>query len=318
VDGIAPVRHQNTTHPADWQRLKDMFAEAGAVLPDNPWTIQAPSVPHGVDGIEDSTVDLHIRSGLDFPVAREAKWRPLSERTVTAFTSALEQSSLTRAMARIALGDAHTGGSDAFSPRGLNRSRTVTLKWWCAPGSSWPADLAKPVEATARLQMPGSYGQVGQNLHVEIDVAIRHSAQTEIIRRQSPNNPMPMPPWRITVPQLGDLIDTMLTTLSSDAIVEPLANLAGIDPIAVAQPTVLHMVTARPVTEVLDPTDLRPIPEAGVSKGAHLLADPACDLADEGDRREQVAAWLTQIALDAGLLGMEQLLHRLAEDPAGT
>lgn len=98
----------------------------------------------------------------------------------------------------------------------------------------------------------------------------------------------------------------------------PLAELAGIDPIAVPQPRVLHLVTARPVTDVLDTTGLQPIPDAGTSMGAHLLADPARDLADEDDRREQVAAWMTQIALDAGLRGMEQLLHRLTASPAGT
>jgi hypothetical protein len=77
------------------------------------------------------------------------------------------------------------------------------------------------------------------------------------------------------------------------------------------------MVTARPVADVLDTTGLRQIPDAGVSKGAHLLADPALDLADENDRREQVTVWLAQIALDAGLLGMEQLLQRLAPAEAG-
>jgi hypothetical protein len=97
----------------------------------------------------------------------------------------------------------------------------------------------------------------------------------------------------------------------------PLAELAGIDPVAVPQPRVLHMVTTRPVTDVLDTTGLRPIPDAGPSMGAHVLADPARDLADEDDRREQVAAWLTLIALDAGLRGMEQLVLRLAASPAG-
>jgi hypothetical protein len=69
------------------------------------------------------------------------------------------------------------------------------------------------------------------------------------------------------------------------------------------------MVTARPVTDVLNTNGLHLIPDAKVSTGAHLLADPARDLADDDDRREQVTAWVTQIALDAGLLGMEQLLH---------
>ena len=71
----------------------------------------------------------------------------------------------------------------------------------------------------------------------------------------------------------------------------------------------MHMVTARPVTEVLDTTGLTPIPSAGNSMGAHLLADPALDLTDDKDREEQVRRWLAQIALDAGLTGMEQALE---------
>lgn len=317
VEGVAPVRHQNTTHPADWQRLRDLFAEAGAALQDDAWTIQAPSLPQGADGTSDSTVDLVIRSGLDFPVSREAKWRPLSEKTVAAFTDALNRSPLTRVMASIALGDSPCGGSDSFSPRGLNRSRTVTLKWWCAP-DGWPQDRAKPVEASVRLAVPGSYGHVNRNLRVEIDLVVRRGAWAEIIRQQSTNGQqIHLPAWRITAQQLGQLIDAMLATLSSKDVVGPLADLAGIDPVAVPQSRVLHMVTERPVTEVLDTTGLRPIPDAGVSMGAHLLADPALDLADEDDRSEQVTAWLTQIALDAGLRGMEQFLQRLAPSQAG-
>ncbi|MGH3783093.1 MAG: AlbA family DNA-binding domain-containing protein [Pseudonocardiaceae bacterium] len=317
VDGVAPVRHQNTSHPADWQRLRDLFAEAGAVLQDDAWTIQIPSLPQGADGTSDSNVDLIIRSGLDLPVSREAKWRPLSERTVAAFTDALERSSLTSVMASIALGGALTGGSDSFRPRGLNRSRTVTLQWWCAP-DGWPQDWAKPVEATVRLAVPGSYGSFNRNLRVEIDVVVRRSPPAEIVRQQSADGQqVHLPAWRITVHQLGELIDAMLATLSGKDVVGPLADLAGIDPVAVPQPRVMHMVTERPVTEVLDTTGLRLIPEAGVSKGAHLLADPALDLADEDDRREQVTAWVTQIALDAGLRGMEQLLQHLAASQAG-
>ena len=30
VNGVAYVRHQNTSHPADWQRLRDLFTEAAA------------------------------------------------------------------------------------------------------------------------------------------------------------------------------------------------------------------------------------------------------------------------------------------------
>ena len=52
----------------------------------------------------------------------------------------------------------------------------------------------------------------------------------------------------------------------------------------------MHMVTARPVTEVLDTTGLTPIPSAGNSMGAHLLADPALDLTDDKDRESRSGA----------------------------
>jgi hypothetical protein len=88
-------------------------------------------------------------------------------------------------MAKIALEGAANGGSDGFSPQGLNRSRTVTLKWWCAPSVSWPQDKVKPVEASVRLTVPVSYGQVNQNLRVEIDVVVRRSILAEILGEQS-------------------------------------------------------------------------------------------------------------------------------------
>jgi hypothetical protein len=73
----------------------------------------------------------------------------------------------------------------------------------------------------------------------------------------------------------------------------------------------MHIVTERPIPDVLDTTGLRAIPDAGESRGAHLLADRALDLAGHQDRSEQVRRWLIQVALDVGLTGMEQVLQRL-------
>jgi hypothetical protein len=117
--------------------------------------------------------------------------------------------------------------------------------------------------------------------------------------------------------QLGALIDAMLATLTGGEVTAALAGLAGTDILAIPQPRVMHVVTARPIPDVLDTTGLRSIPDAGESRGAHLLADPALDLADDQDRSEQVRRWLIQIALDAGLTGMEQLLQRLTSPPHG-
>ena len=58
------------------------------------------------------------------------------------------------------------------------------------------------------------------------------------------------------------------------------------------------------------PAELTPIPDTGTSYGAHMLADPALDLNDGSERAEQVDLWLCQIAADAGLRGMEDLIAR--------
>lgn len=108
-----------------------------------------------------------------------------SEMSVTAVAEALDRSPLTEAMADLVLDVAYRAGSDSFSPEGLNRSRTVTLAWSCAP-DGWPQDRGKPVRARVRLEMPASYGHVNQDLNVEIDVVVQRGASAESIREQPP------------------------------------------------------------------------------------------------------------------------------------
>ncbi|HEX3591721.1 MAG TPA: hypothetical protein VHV74_19040 [Pseudonocardiaceae bacterium] len=224
-----------------------LCAESDTSLPDAAWTIQAPSLPQGTHGTSDTTVDLVIRSGLEIPLAREASWRPFSEQVVEAVTTALVPSLLTRAMSKIALEGLSDGGVDTFGFHGLNRSHAVTFTLSCAPGGSWPLGSPKPVEASVRLTVPGSYGQLDQNLRVEIDVVVRHSVLPET---EQPTTEQPtteeQPVWRITTQQLGDLIDAVLAILSSENVVVPLAELAGVDASAVPQPDVLHPPTSHP------------------------------------------------------------------------
>jgi len=164
-----------------------------------------------------------------------------------------------------------------------------------------------------RLEVPGGYGRPATHMQVEADVVVRYSAAAEIIRQRDAGRAnMPVPRWRVPPHQLGELVSAMLATLTCRDVVAPLADLSGIDPLAVPQPRVMHMVTGGSVTEVLDTTGLSPIPDAGYSGGAHLLGDPALDLADDDDRGEQVRRWLIQIALDGGLTGMEKVLERAA------
>ena len=319
VDGVAYVRHQNTDHPADWQRLRDLFSEVGPGQQDLEWNIRRPDLPHRADGLQDEAVDFVLRSGLVQPVAREARWRPLSERSVVAFTEALNKSVLSRVLPKLGLGDAPSGGLNPFHRHGFNRARTVQLEWDCIP-DGWPADTPRPVEATARLEMPGGYGDANPYLQITLDVVARRSLGVELMWEGLPDRLKAEWPkhWQVSPQQLGELIDALLATLSSTDVLGPLADLAGINAIAFTQPRVLHLVTARPMPQVLESSALRLIPDAGVSMGAHLLADPARDLAADDERHDQVRDWLVQIALDSGMVGMEQIVEHLDFGRPGT
>lgn len=303
VDGIAYVRHQNTTHPADWQRLKDLFAEP-APVPETVWRLQAPQIPQRPGGGgNDDNVDFVLRSGISLAVSPAAVWRPLSEQTVTALTGALDSSRLAMVMAGLALGPAYTGGMTGFHRSGLNRSRTVRLAWSACP-DTWPADQPRPVEATAALKVPGGYGSFGQHLTLEVDITVRTSTMAAGQPGAAHHRPVPLA-------EAADLLDALAEALTAPALVDALADLAGVDPYAVPQPRNLHLVTARPVTSVLDTTGLTVVPDAGTSHGTHLLADPALDLADPVQRWTQVLHWLEQATLDAGLTGAQHLLRQL-------
>ncbi|MEV2241291.1 ATP-binding protein [Micromonospora sp. NPDC049891] len=306
VDGVAWVRHQNTSHPADWARLRDLFAEnAAGQYQNDAWNVTAPQMPSKAAGGLDESVDFVLRSGLTVAMAPDATWRPLAESAVTAYITALQNSLLARELADLVTSEAASASISRFQHKGFNRSRTVRLEWSGAP-SGWTNHQNPAVEACARLEVPGAYGQPGTHLRVEIDLGVRFSAATDGLRQATCT-------WRVPIHQLRLLIDAMIATLSSKEVIEPVAGLAGVDPIAVPQPRALHMGTARPITEVLDIGGLRLIPDAGMSRGAHLLANPALDLATVDDRSAQVKDWLVQIALDAGLLGMQQVLEGSAD-----
>jgi len=71
-------------------------------------------------------------------------------------------------------------------------------------------------------------------------------------------------------------------------------------------------VSGPPMPDLLPP-ELRPIRDAGTSRGAHMQADPILDLSDPADLAEQVDRWLIQIGADAGLTGMEHLVTMMRE-----
>jgi hypothetical protein len=300
IEGAAPVRHQNTTHPADWQRLRALFTETALGEESQPWNIVHPDIPRRPDGSLDEGVDFVLRSGFNVTVDSEAQWRPLPEQAVTALIDNLNESPLTAILPGLLNVDGWS--INRFQRRGLNRSRTVRMEWQVYPDGWSPANPI-PIEAHVIAEVPGGYGHTATHLRFTLDVTVRITGWVAAARGDGWNLA-----WQVSVSQLAELLDAIAATLTRPDITGPLSDLAGIDRIAVPQPRVLHFVTARPVTDVVETNGLRQIPDAGPSHGGHVLANPALDLYDSGDRQEQTQAWLVQLALDAGLLGMERLL----------
>lgn len=163
--------------------------------------------------------------------------------------------------------------------------------------------IDSPIEVVATLTLPSAYGAVGSHVVFTLDVKIRLRsaliAVTNVHEGQT---------WQLSVERLYGLCDSLIATLVDMSVREQLAGIAGIDPVLVPQPSNLHFVCGLPVSDLMYTNGLTPIQDAGRSHGAHLLADPAHDLSSDAERVLQMDSWLEQIALDAGLRGMERLL----------
>ncbi|MEV4374612.1 ATP-binding protein [Nonomuraea sp. NPDC049637] len=314
VDGAAPIRSHSTTHPASWQQLAALFAENDMRAQADPWSTQRPDIPVGAGGT-DERVDLVLRSGLNIAVDPRAAWRPLGEQHADRLAEALSHSLLPAV-----LSDLVSLGADCgpFERRGHNRSRVIRL-YWQAPAPDRTRGLPVPVEALLTAEVPGGYGHQATHLRVHLDVTTRLAHWDALQEAEwQPVSGRTKPPAEqrlMSIEALELVIGAMISTLVDERVVGALAGLAFVDALTIAQPRVLHMVTSRPIPQVLDTRGLTQIPGAGNSTGVHMLADPGLDLADPEQRHGQVRSWLIQTALDAGLLGMEQRLRDRPRPP---
>jgi hypothetical protein len=299
----APIRMPGATRQATRDELYTLFTEPGpGDTPDEQWDFHRPDIPLDREGRQDERVDLVMLSGLRVPVAPEARGRPLSQRVLGELAEVLDQSALERTLFRLT----GLGGADIekFHPEGqANRSNIATLVWRIEP------DEGAPFEMTVRIEVPGHYGRshVGA-LEMTLTVISRLTEWVKAGRSSVP----PPSKRRLEVTEWAALLDSIATTLTSREVIGPVAELAGVDPITVRQPRVLHIVSGPRMPELL-PAGLSPIRGGGVSHGAHMLADPALDLSNPAERGEQVDRWLNQMGSDAGLFGMEQLVAKMRE-----
>lgn len=296
VDGSAPIRLHGKTAKANRSSLAQLFREGGEIRGN-----QRPGLPRlqlneGLGGIH---ADFGVRSGLVVRVGEAASWRPLPERGIDALIQALNNSPLS-ALGLKTAGDMGGEGLNPFKRSGLNRARTATLVWQSIYGAY------VPIEMVARLWLPADYGVHPAYLHFTLDVEMRANSVGEKLGGS--------PHWRLSVHQLRALLGSLQETLVSEAVTAVVSDLAGVDSVLVPQPSNCDFITAQDVKTVLYTHGLKAIEEAGESRGANLSVDPALDLRNPREREEQVDRWIQQIALDAGLAGMDALLTAKAQE----
>jgi hypothetical protein len=303
----APVRMPGGTRQATRDELEALYSEGPASeSPDLQWEFHGPEIPRGPEGTEDPAVDFVMLSGLRVPVSSAAWGRPISQRVIQELSKKLDDSALAKFLFRLA--GLPSIDVDLFHQEGQgNRSNMATLVRRIAP-----AEQPVPFEITARVEVPGQYGR-SHVLALELTLTLVSRLSAWQVAGYS-SQPPPRN-RRLDVSQWAELLDSMADTLTSQGVLGPVADLAGVDPITIRQPRVLH-VRSGPLMAELLPAQLVPIRGGGPSYGAHMLADPALDLSSRAERADQVDMWLTQMGLDAGLLGMERLVRELRRSRA--
>lgn len=308
LNGTAPIRLQGRNAIADRSRLAALFSEVATTAPGTRQVLPQPTLPTKSDGSADA--DFILRTGFWLPLGEAAGWRPLPESGVDRLKEALNRSALGRMLSGWA-GRFGVSGLNPFDRRGLNRARRARLVWQAVP--SIPDRY--PVEAVAQLTLPESVGAPAASASFTVDVIVR----VRDVMEQS-GAPAAMSEWHLGVAPLYETLDGLVGGLVDPDLIRVLADIAGIDPIVIDQPLGAHFITGPTVGDLLHPVGLTPITDAGTSHGAHLVSEPALDLSSGADRHRQVDAWVLQIALDAGLRGMEGVLNelkRLGNPPFG-
>jgi hypothetical protein len=289
-----PVRTPGAVRQATRAEMAALFAEQRADQPPaTGWQIGAPT------GSMPGDVDFMLRTGLYITPGPAAPGRPLSERLIATLCALLSRSALTNAL--VGLTHISVAGANNFDRRGrLNNSTAATLTWGLVTGNT-----PEPVMASVSIKAPDQYGYSHiQSLEVIVEATVRLTGW--INGGRAPDFPTRGGRRRLDSVEWFNVLDGLIGTLCEPEIVRTLADLADTDPIIVPAPRDVHIVSGGDLAELLPP--LTPFHGAGGSHGSHLRADPTLDLTDKADRAEQVTRWIIQMALDAGLRGMEQVI----------
>jgi hypothetical protein len=160
------------------------------------------------------------------------------------------------------------------------------------------AVLSASLEVVVTVDLPSPRAAIDNCLRVAVDLNVTPERAPSGARR-------------IGIGGLYALIDALFEAFTNAAVVEAVADIAGIATEVVPQPVNLEFAAGHNVDELLDQGLLHLIPGAGSSRGASLIVNPSNDLRVPMERASQVDDFLREIAMDAGLEGMEACLSDL-------
>ncbi len=300
IKGAAPIRLQGQNDLADRGRLAQLFSESPNQFSRNRPYLPMPQIQYDTEGVP--SCDFILRSGLILPIADSMGWDSLSEIKLQTLCEALNHSPLaTRLLLWM---EGLTDGFNPFHRDGFSRANRAQLKWQAVTANS---EVPYPVEAIAEIQLLGVEGDSFKTLHFTLDVIVKIRNYT----RENRSISAPDFTWRLTLPDLYETLDSLIATLLESAIISVLTDIAGTDPSLAYQSAISYFLTGPSVLDLIDLSGLRQIPNTtSSSHGANLTSNPSLDQSIESDRQVQMDAWLTKIALDAELTGMEALLSR--------
>jgi hypothetical protein len=259
-------------------------------------TVPMPMYPTLPDGLPYE--DLIFRSGFAIPMSESAGWESFSECSIDRMIEVLNTSELHSVMVEW-LKLLGMNGFVPFRRKGHNRARSARVQWWAGTSNDPPFPLVSTVSLIAPI--PTTVPATTMNLTVDVAVRIRGDVG---IQGSFPNA-------RVPIELLDATISGVVATLVDPRLVAVLAELGDIDPALVPQPFFAHLVTGRPVTEILAGEGLSTVLDNGSSMGAQLTARPGFNLRDPVERRAQIDGWLVQIGLDAGFQGMAEVVRKL-------
>jgi len=298
--GKVLVRYPGRNDGADQSRICQLFSEVtSSTLVANSY------IPTPNDTYEDPPLDVYIRTGLIFPINPSTAGRPISELSVKRLLTALNTDPINQYLQQIMLSFG-LSTSMPFHKEGFNRSRSVRLAWQAI--KSFEGKHVYPVECVITISSTSDSNSPPSFMSALLDIKLR---KTAFYRLEHASRWTPESIANISVLELFKGIQIALKTMSKDSIRLLLSEIAGIEIFQVPVPMSMHVLMPYGVANTLIDQNLISIPDSGFSGGAFLLGDTTLDIGKNAELDQQVDQWMLQIALDAGLEGMEHLVQNL-------